>query len=602
MLVVLVALVGIGATGLAFAYWGATGSGTGSAMTGTLNAPTAVQAQGSAGTGDVSVSWTASATSASAPAPTGYYVIRTDSTSQSAPACGSSATNLIATTGCTDPSVGLGTFTYTVVAVFHSWTATSQPSAAATVSPAAQQITFTSTPVSPAFDGSYQVSADGGGSGNPVTFTATTQSVCTSSGTAGATISFVGVGTCTISADQAGSSYYSPAPTAVQSFTVAKAAQSIDSFTAPSSGVYGQAGALAGHATSGLPVSFGTSTPGTCTVSGSTVTYAAAGLCTVVANQAGNANYGPATQVSQTFSIGKADQSITSFTAPSSGTYNGSGSVSAGATSGLTVTFGSTTTAVCTVSGSTVTYVGAGNCTLTADQGGDSNWNAASQVTRTFTVAKADQTVTFTSTAPTGATAGGATYTVSATASSGLTAITFASTTTSVCTVSGSTVSFVGAGTCTVQATQAGNANYNPASKTQTFAVGSGTAVTGIVWTNASIAGGNGQGSGGFSCTAVGTSSSSCAIGASNNGSFKAQLAFVNAQGALTVYSVSNDSTIPITESGQGGTASGSLTIKAGNTTSSSFYGSRPKNGSNLQTMTATFIVGNLTYTATLSG
>lgn len=50
-------------------------------------------------------------------------------------------------------------------------------------------------------------------------------------------------------------------------------------------------------------------------------------------------------------------------------------------------------------------------------------------------------------------------FTVSATASSGL-PVSFASLTQSVCTVSGNTVTLVAVGTCTIQATQAGNATY----------------------------------------------------------------------------------------------------------------------------------------------
>ena len=50
--------------------------------------------------------------------------------------------------------------------------------------------------------------------------------------------------------------------------------------------------------------------------------------------------------------------------------------------------------------------------------------------------------------------------------------MTFYSATRGVCTVSGSTVSFVGAGTCTIDANQAGNLNYTAApTATQSFAV-----------------------------------------------------------------------------------------------------------------------------------
>src|SRR3546814_17598673 len=60
----------------------------------------------------------------------------------------------------------------------------------------------------------------------------------------------------------------------------------------------------------------------------------------------------------------------------------GTFSVSAiGGASTSPVIFASTSPAVCTVSGSTVTMLAAGSCTLTADQAGAGNYNAASQAT-----------------------------------------------------------------------------------------------------------------------------------------------------------------------------------------------------------------------------
>jgi len=54
----------------------------------------------------------------------------------------------------------------------------------------------------------------------PVAFTTTTPSVCTSSGTNGATITLVATGTCTVKADQGGNGNYFPAAPVTQSFTV----------------------------------------------------------------------------------------------------------------------------------------------------------------------------------------------------------------------------------------------------------------------------------------------------------------------------------------------------------------------------------------------
>ncbi len=56
-------------------------------------------------------------------------------------------------------------------------------------------------------------------------------------------------------------------------------------------------------ASSGLPVSFASTTPGVCTVAGSTVTLVAAGTCTITASQPGDSIYLPAPLVSQSFSV-----------------------------------------------------------------------------------------------------------------------------------------------------------------------------------------------------------------------------------------------------------------------------------------------------------
>lgn len=64
------------------------------------------------------------------------------------------------------------------------------------------------------------VSATGGASGNPVTFSSTTPAVCTTSGANGSTVAGVATGTCTIAANQAGNADYNPAPQVTQSFAV----------------------------------------------------------------------------------------------------------------------------------------------------------------------------------------------------------------------------------------------------------------------------------------------------------------------------------------------------------------------------------------------
>ena len=64
------------------------------------------------------------------------------------------------------------------------------------------------------------LSATGGGSGNPVVFASLTSSVCTTSGSNGATVTLVATGTCTVRATQAGNSGYLAAAPVDRSFAV----------------------------------------------------------------------------------------------------------------------------------------------------------------------------------------------------------------------------------------------------------------------------------------------------------------------------------------------------------------------------------------------
>ncbi len=135
------------------------------------------------------------------------------------------------------------------------------------------------------------------------------------------------------------------------------------------------------------------------------------------------------------------------------------------ASSGLQVTYSSLTNSVCTVVGSTVTIQSVGTCTLAADQGGNSSWAAAPQVTQNVAIGQGLNTISFGAQASQTYSSGG-TFPISptATASSGL-QVTYSSLTTSVCTVSGQAVNILSGGTCTLAANQGGNANWAAAAQ-----------------------------------------------------------------------------------------------------------------------------------------
>ena len=278
-----------------------------------------------------------------------------------------------------------------------------------------------------------------------------------------------GANNCVIKADQAGNASYNAATQVTQTISVGAAAQAISFGAVPSVVVGGTGTVFATGGGSGNSVTFSSSTLSVCAVSGRTVTGVTAGICTVVADQSGNANYNAATQATQSITVGSGSQAIGAISfSPTSLVVGGTTTASATATSGLAVTYTSTTTGVCTASGSTVTGVAAGTCTIAANQSGNANYNAATQATQNITIGKGSQTVSFAA-AP--AIVVGGTGTVSATATSGL-AVIYSSTTPSVCTVSGSTVTGIAAGTCTITANQTGNANYNAAMQvTQSFSV-----------------------------------------------------------------------------------------------------------------------------------
>jgi hypothetical protein len=125
----------------------------------------------------------------------------------------------------------------------------------------------------------------------------------------GSTVHITGAGSCTITASQAGDGNYNPAPDVAQTFSIAKADQSVV-FGSLAGKTYGDPDfALAATASSGLAVSFVAA--GDCTVSGSAVHIDNAGSCTITASQPGDRNYNPALDVTRTFAIAKKALTIT---------------------------------------------------------------------------------------------------------------------------------------------------------------------------------------------------------------------------------------------------------------------------------------------------
>jgi len=157
--------------------------------------------------------------------------------------------------------------------------------------------------------------------------------------------------------------------------------------------------------------------------------------------------------------IEKGDQTIT-FDPIDPKTYGDPPfAVTATASSGLTVTFTSDSPSVCSVSGSTVTIVAAGDCIIRASQDGDDTWAA---VTKTKTVSVGPAATTTTLSCP-----ASVTYTGSAIEPCSATLTIDGAEQSLAVTYSGNTA----VGTATATASYAGDGNHAPSSDSKTFQI-----------------------------------------------------------------------------------------------------------------------------------
>jgi alpha-tubulin suppressor-like RCC1 family protein/endo-1,4-beta-mannosidase len=258
------------------------------------------------------------------------------------------------------------------------------------ISLAAQIITFANPGTTPIVPSPLIVSGTST-SGLPVVFTTTTPTICTAAGLQGTQIALLAIGSCTVSATQPGSSIYAPAAVVNRPFSIIQASQAITFGTLPTASLLQGSITVSASAGSGLPVSFTSSTASVCGSSGptgATISLLKTGTCRIVASQAGNAIYKAAPNVAQTFTVvsGKLSQSI-SFSLASTRTLAlAPETLTASATSGLPVSFISTTPSVCTVTGPIATLQYAGSCTISASQSGNSIYLAAPAISHAQTV------------------------------------------------------------------------------------------------------------------------------------------------------------------------------------------------------------------------
>lgn len=381
----------------------------------------------------------------------------------------------VALTYAGSPTAPSNAGTYAVVATIVDNNYQGTQNGTLTIAKGDQVIAFSAVPTDKVFgNGTFTLTATGGASGNPVTFSSSNTAVATVSNNV---VTIVGAGTTTLTAAQAGNGNYNPANPFPQTFNVAKADQTI-TFGPLANKTFGDSPiTLAATASSGLTPTY-TVLSGPATISGTnTLNITGAGTVNVRAAQIGNTNYNAAPTVDQSFVVAPANQTIT-FTLATSIALDQSPVALVATSNGGPVTFSlsnPSTGTVATLSGSTLTLVNTGTIDVTASAAANANFNAATPVTRTLTVTGQSQTITFDATQlPAKTFSPGQTFTISAATNRTGYLIAFASSDTNVATVAPgtlgadgktttATVTIVGAGTATITATQAGDANTGTA-------------------------------------------------------------------------------------------------------------------------------------------
>ena len=316
----------------------------------------------------------------------------------------------------------------------------------------AQTITFPQLPYVQYGSGPIAVTASTT-SNLPITFTASGSCNNTAGNT---TIAITGAGKCTVTASQAGNSTYSAA-SSTQAFNIAPAVLTVKAGNLTIS--YGQPipsltsdYTITGYVNSESSSVLNNTAPAIST----TATSASAPGVYPITVSTGNlaaTNYS-FLYVPGTLTIQTATATISISNIPSSAVYGGSftPTYSYSGTGTPTESTTSSTMTVCQVlANGSVSFVGVGTCTLTPSATATANNSAVTGAPQSFQVGMATATISI-SNIPSSAVYGGSftpTYSYSGT---GTPTESTTSSTTAVCTVSGSTVNFVGVGTCTLTA------------------------------------------------------------------------------------------------------------------------------------------------------
>lgn len=251
--------------------------------------------------------------------------------------------------------------------------------------------------------------------------------------------------------------------TATVNLTIGIASQTISFGPAPTPTFAAGGGfQVFASATSSLPLTYSSLTPAICDAHGNNIVMLGAGLCTIAADQAGNANYTAAPQATQSITIAKAQpQPLTLSASSVSITVGDTSTLSAtGGIPGGPVTY--SVTGACSAVGVLVTGgPGTGTCTATARQAADPNYLAVTSNPVAISVGVAQQAALSLTASPATITVNGVS-TLTTQGGSGGGAVTYALNS-GPCTLAGNILTATGVGQCQVTATKAAADGYGAA-------------------------------------------------------------------------------------------------------------------------------------------
>ena len=291
---------------------------------------------------------------------------------------------------------------------------------------------------------------------------------------AGDVVTVVGVGSCIIIATQSGT-INSTSGTISASFVVTKSSPTITNFVVPEKAFGNAPFTLVPPTTNGAGAFSYSSTNGdVATIARNVVTIVGVGTSTIIATQAGSADYVSGT-ITATLTVTPGTTVLTNFSVPTKTFGSSAFSLVAPTTNGDgLITYSSSNGAVATVDGSTITIVGAGSSIITADQASTSKYTSGT-ITASLTVNPI--TTILTSFSVESKALGSAAFSLVPPTTNSDGAFTYTSSNGAVATIDGSTLTVIGGGSSTITAVQASTANYTSSTITALFRVSSLTTV-----------------------------------------------------------------------------------------------------------------------------